>query len=195
MGPRHPIVLFDVMDTIVRDPAYDALAEVFGSVENARVAIVDRTAWAAFEKGEIDEQTYFVRAFGDRGKDAGPRLRDQIFAGYVYIAGMEELLVALRSRGVVMHILSNYPCWYRVLDGRLAVSRYLPWTFVSCLTGTRKPSPEAFTLVKDRLGCAFSDLLLVDDREENCRAARALGLLAVRFENAAILLSYLDPLV
>ena len=49
----------------------------------------------------------------------------------------------LRDAGVAMHTLSNYAPWYRQIEQRLGLSRYLPWTFVSCETGSRKPEPQA----------------------------------------------------
>lgn len=51
---------------------------------------------------------------------------------YVIIDGMEELLLGLRSAGYDMHIMSNYPMWYKLVEERCQLSRFLPWTFVSC---------------------------------------------------------------
>lgn len=52
--------------------------------------------------------------------------------GYRWIDGMEFLLLDLARQGVEMHIFSNYPSWYKRIEAKLAVTRFLPWTFVSC---------------------------------------------------------------
>jgi hypothetical protein len=51
---------------------------------------------------------------------------------YRYLDGMEELLQRLAAGGAHMHAFSNYPEWYRLIEGKLQLSRYLEWTFVSC---------------------------------------------------------------
>ncbi|GAB4818714.1 hypothetical protein N2152v2_005760 [Parachlorella kessleri] len=50
--------------------------------------------------------------------------------------------------------------------------------------GHRKPSPESFHCAVSHLQVPSSDLLLIDDRQQNVAAARAAGLQAIRFESA-----------
>lgn len=52
--------------------------------------------------------------------------------GYRWMEGVEELLLDLGRQGVEMHIITNYPVWYKRIEAKLAVSRFLPWSFVSC---------------------------------------------------------------
>ena len=52
--------------------------------------------------------------------------------GYRWIEGIEELLFTLRRQGVEMHIVTNYPLWYKRTEAKLGLSKYLPWSFVSC---------------------------------------------------------------
>jgi FMN phosphatase YigB (HAD superfamily) len=56
---------------------------------------------------------------------------------------------------------------------------------VSGRVGLRKPQPEIFRLVADRLGLATGACVLVDDIEVNVRAARATGMAAVLHTDAA----------
>ena len=51
---------------------------------------------------------------------------------YRYMDGMEALLQRLSAGGASMHAFSNYPSWWRMIEGKLELSRYLEWTFVSC---------------------------------------------------------------
>lgn len=51
---------------------------------------------------------------------------------YRYLDGMEALLQTLRAQRQTMHIMSNYPLWYREIERKLQLSQYLDWTFISC---------------------------------------------------------------
>ena len=52
-------------------------------------------------------------------------------ACYRYLDGMEPLLERLAAAGAEVHAFSNYPAWWQLVEGKLALSRYLRWTFVS----------------------------------------------------------------
>jgi putative hydrolase of the HAD superfamily len=55
----------------------------------------------------------------------------------------------------------------------------------SAFVGLRKPDHAIFELTLERLGgVAPERCVFVDDLDVNCEAARALGMAAVRFENA-----------
>jgi len=180
-----PVVLFDVMDTLVVEPFYREAPVFFGLTLEELLVQKHPTAWQDFEQGESDEATFLARFFRD-GRDfdrAG--FKRALTGNYRWVAGMEELLAELAGHVPGIHALSNYPEWYRIIEGRLRLSRFLSWSFVSCLTGVRKPDPRAFTGALGALGLAAGSLLLIDDREENCAVARAHGLGAIRFRGAA----------
>jgi FMN phosphatase YigB (HAD superfamily) len=81
-----------------------------------------------------------------------------------------------------MHAFSNYPVWYQLIEERLSLSRFLDWTFVSCITGLRKPDPAAYADVSSKLGVPPEQCVFVDDRASNCEAARRSGIRSVVFE-------------
>jgi len=62
-------------------------------------------------------------------------LKECMSKGYIYLEGVEELLQRLLSAGFTMHAFSNYPCWYTMIEDKLQLSNYMPWTFVSCHMG------------------------------------------------------------
>ena len=63
-----------------------------------------------------------------------------------------------------------------VIDEKLELSRYLDWRFVSCLTGKRKPDPEAYLGAARALGVPPAACVFVDDRARNVAAAEAVGM-------------------
>lgn len=175
------LILWDIMDTLVRDPFFTHVASFLGVSFDELLAKKHPTAWGEFELGKLDELELYRRFFRDGTPIDGPGLKRCMREAYEYIDGIEPLLAELEAHGVPMHALSNYPEWYRLIDERLALSRFVELSFVSCNTGVRKPSPEAFLGACRALGRSPSECLFVDDREVNCRAAEAVGMPSLRF--------------
>lgn len=184
MSSRRPVLLCDVMDTLVHEPFYREMPAHFGLSLAELVAQKHPSAWIEFELGRIDEREFLRRFFRDGRAFDHAALLAAVHGAYRWLPGMEALLGELVGAGFALHALSNYPVWYHALEARLGLARYLAWSFVSCDTGLRKPDPEAFRHAVRTLGCAPGDCLLIDDRPENCAAARALGLAAIEFRGA-----------
>lgn len=176
------VILWDLMDTLVRDPFFTHMAPFFGLPFQELLAQKHPTAWRDFELGAIDEAGLFRSFFRDGRAIDGAGLKQAMAEGYAWIEGIEPLLGELHALGVPMHLLSNYPPWYQLCDARLGVTRWVRPSFVSCHTGVRKPDAEAYLGPCRELRVAPADCLFVDDREPNVTAARALGLDALRFD-------------
>jgi HAD superfamily hydrolase (TIGR01509 family) len=181
---RHPILLFDVMNTLVHEPFYHEVPAFFGLSLRELMAVKHPTAWVEFELGRLTEGEFLASFFRDGRAFDGAELVRVMRAAYRWMPGMEELLRTLSARGYAIHALSNYPEWYRLIDERLRLSRFLDWSFVSCRTGVRKPDAAAYLDAAAMLAVEPGQCLFVDDREANCAAARAQGMPAVRFTGA-----------
>lgn len=179
MTAPRPILLFDVMDTLVREPFFTDVPAFFGMTLDELFEHKHPTSWVDFEHGRIDEERHFATFFRDGRPVDGDGLRAAIVDGYRWLDGMEALLAELRDAGYEIHALSNYPVWYRLLDDKLDLSRYLHWTFVSCRTGLRKPDPAAYLDAARHLDVEPGECLFVDDRRENIDAARGVGMPAI----------------
>lgn len=178
------VLLLDVMGTLVYEPFYREVPEFFGMSLKELIDAKHPTAWAEFERGEIDEVELEAKFFRDGRAYDHAGMRAKMEEAYELLAGMEALLTELKEARVEMHAFSNYPDWYLLIERKLKLSRFLKWTFVSCRIGHRKPAPEAYRAAIEGLGRAPSELLFVDDREENCAAARAQGIESIRFRDA-----------
>jgi FMN phosphatase YigB (HAD superfamily) len=183
-GGQPRALLLDVMSTLVHEPFVDELPSHFSMTLDQLKSSVSHRNWVAFELGEIDEDTFARRFFRDQRPLDYPRLIDVLRSSYRYLDGVEDLLVELRRTDVPMHALSNYPCWFRLIEDKLVLSRFLEWSFVSCCTGLRKPDPRSFSTAARALGLPPAACVFVDDREQNCAAARATGMDAVHFTDA-----------
>lgn len=172
------------MDTLVVDPFHD-LHTFFALPRAEFLAAKHPTTWLELERGALDEAALATRFFRDGRPVDVAALRAWMRARYRWVEGAPALLDDLRAAGVELHALTNYPTWYLLIEEALGVSRRVPWTFVSCRTGLRKPAPAAYRHAAATLGRAPGECLLVDDRPENVAGAEAAGLRALRFVDAA----------
>lgn len=170
------------MDTLVVDPFRHVMPAFFGMTLEQMLAEKHPTAWGRFERSERSETEFLASFFKDGREYDREGFRARVRASYRWIEGVEDLLARLRQRGADMHALSNYPEWYAWIEESLGLSRYLSWTFVSCRTRLRKPDPAAYELAARQLGREPEQVLFIDDRRQNCDAARAIGMTAIHFQ-------------
>lgn len=197
MSSPTPIFLFDVMDTIVKDPFYEHMPTFFNLTFKQLLEQKHPTAWIEFEKGLLEEEEFYRKFFKDGREVNGIALKEAMVAQYVYLAGMEEILKGLRDAGYEAHLMTNYPSWYRAIESKLRLSRYAKWTFTSCdgcMKGLRKPDKQSFLKVVDTLAVPPSQLVFVDDRIPNVEAAIQCGLQGILFKSSAQLKQDLEAL-
>lgn len=173
---ERPILLLDVMSTLVTEPWFEQVPAFFGMDLEALYEVKDQTAWIEFEKGLISEEEYCGRFFKDGRPIDIPAFKAMMQASYEWMDGVEPLLAELRDAGFRMYALSNYSPWYALIEEKLRLSRYLGWDFVSCKTGVRKPDPEAYLGPVQALDVAPDRCIFVDDRQKNVDAAVAIGM-------------------
>jgi HAD superfamily hydrolase (TIGR01509 family) len=168
------------MDTLVRDPFRDVMPAFFGLSLEEMLRQKHPNAWGRFERGELTEAQFLPSFFADGRSYDHAGFCQAIRDSYAWLDGMEPVLARLAERGLTMHALSNYPVWYRWIEERLCLSRYLSWSFLSCNMGIRKPERGIFERAAASLGLAPAECLLIDDRAANCDAAREVGMLALQ---------------
>jgi HAD superfamily hydrolase (TIGR01509 family) len=171
-----PVLLVDVMDTLVSEPFYGELPAFFGMTLEELIAAKEPRTWIDFELGLLDEEEFLGRYFLDRRRVDGVALRAHMRRSYRWLDGMEDLMAELHAAGHEMHALSNYPTWWELIEEVLQPSRFLEWSFVSCMTGVAKPDPEAFLGAARALGRSPGQCLFIDDRQVNVEAAEAVGM-------------------
>jgi len=179
------VLLLDVMGTLVYDPFMVEIPAFFDMSLQEVFEDKHPDAWIRFEHGEMSEGEMLANFFADGRAFDHAAFEKTVRGAYRYLDGIEALLTDLRALGVPMHTMSNYPSWYRWIEASLELSQYLPWTFVSCETGIRKPAPEAYENAARTLGVPPQQCVFVDDRRKNVDAARAVGMRGIVFEDAA----------
>nr|TKW00473.1 hypothetical protein SEVIR_8G111600v2 [Setaria viridis] len=145
------------------------------------------TAWSEFEKGLIDENELAKKFFSDGRSFDLEGLKECMVRAYEYIDGVEDILCCLKKNNYEIHAFTNYPVWYQLIEDKLKLSKYLSWTFCSCRTGKRKPSPDFYLQAVDHLNVDPASCIFIDDRMVNIEAALSVGMVGLQFKNAEAL--------
>jgi HAD superfamily hydrolase (TIGR01509 family) len=172
----RPILLLDVMSTLVTEPFEQDIPAFFGMSLAELLAQKHPTAWVEFEHGTLTEEEYAARFFADGRPLDLAGFKAMMRRSYELMEGTAELLEELKAAGYPMYTLSNYSPWWHLIEEKLQLSRWVEWRFVSCITGVRKPHPEAYLIAARELGVAPGECLFVDDRQKNVDAAIAVGM-------------------
>ena len=98
---------------------------------------------------------------------------------------MIALMASLRGEGYRMALLTNNVReWEQRWRALAPIDEIFEVVVDSAFVGMRKPDPEIYELTMARLGVTAPECLFVDDREDNCAGARAVGMRVVRYEDA-----------
>lgn len=184
------LFVFDLMDTVVRDPFFSVvLAKRKDSIDRFKTHY-NPQIWPQFEKGLISEDEFIHRFYFDLKAatedelDPPENLRDEILQHYYFIEGMECLLEELLANEEnTLTVLSNYPIWFETLRCELKLDRFFSAYAISYQTGYRKPDPAAYSALCDQFDNNFDEIIMIDDRKENCIAAISLGWRAIHFRS------------
>jgi len=142
------------------------------------------------ECGRITEAAFASSLQRALGEAAG---REVVLDGFAELLGdllpnepMIELMASLRDEGYRMALLTNNVReWEQHWRAMAPIDDIFAVVVDSAFVGMRKPDPEIYELCVARQGLAAEECLFVDDREDNCAGAVAVGMTAVRYRDAA----------
>jgi FMN hydrolase / 5-amino-6-(5-phospho-D-ribitylamino)uracil phosphatase len=177
------VLLLDLMDVLVHDPYREALRAGTGQDVLTAHRFSDREAWPLFEVAAIDEAEFARRFAAGAGHFDLAAFNRTRRAGYRWLPGMRELVVATRGR-LERHVASNYPVWIEQVRHDLGLDDLVEGVWASHHLGVRKPDTRFFARILAAIGADPADCLFVDDREVNVQAALAVGLRAHLFAGA-----------
>jgi putative hydrolase of the HAD superfamily len=141
----------------------------------------------SLERGEIAEAEFHRRIEANLDGFHLERFRDVYFEQLTPNRAMIDFMAELRARGLRMALCTNNvrewePLWRAKLP---EIDEVFEVVVDSAFVGTRKPERAIYDLTLERLGGVVArECVFVDDLEPNCRTARELGMLAVRFESS-----------
>ena len=162
----------------------DAMQAAFGSLRTSD----GRHPLHELECGRMTEADFVAvlrQALCDR---AG---REVQLAGFTELLGdllpnepMIELMASLRAEGYRMALLTNNVReWEHHWRAMAPIDEIFEVVVDSAFVGMRKPEPEIYELTRSLLGVAVEECLFIDDREDNCAGAVAVGMRVVHYRD------------
>jgi putative hydrolase of the HAD superfamily len=183
-------LLVDYGEVLSTPLAEDAIGDLAALAGQPRATFIDRY-WRlrpAYDLGQPPAE--YWSAVLDRDLGGSPRFVDRLTR--VDVRGwlrrnpltLRALLGHVHRTGAQLALLSNAPePLARAIDQH-PWSRHFDHRYYSCRLGAAKPDPRAFELVLSDLGERPDEVLFIDDRAENTRAARDLGMRTITFTSA-----------
>jgi putative hydrolase of the HAD superfamily len=189
-GAAYDAVLFD-FGGVLTTPVWDSFAAFCRTegLEPDRVKNLFRTDPEALEdlrKLEVGEMTEydFEQIFAKRLGIADPEgLIVSMFAGMQPEPSMVEAVREIRRGDLKTALVSN--SWSTDHYDRELLAELFDTSVISGEVGMHKPQPEIYRLATERLGVQPEACIFVDDLQENCEGAEAVGMTAVRHRSPA----------
>ena len=126
--------------------------------------------------GKITAEEFWRRA----GVDSA--LEDEYLALHRLSADLVEFLEEATAKGFEIWCLSNDVAeWSQKLRRKFDLEKYFRGFVISGDEGVRKPDAAIYQRLQDAAGCRANDIIFVDDRLRNIKAAAQLGMQCVLF--------------
>lgn len=181
-------VIFDY-GNVVSEPQGAEQIEGMATVLGLPREDFEKHYWAlrvAYDEAQFEPTEYWDQVARLAGRTVSPSQIDELndldarswMHPRMAISAWER---ALRQSGLRTALLSNMPV---TLRDALRDCPWLPdfhWRTLSCDVRIAKPAREIYLHCLSGLGLAPADVLFLDDREPNVRAAQDLGMYALQF--------------
>lgn len=186
-------IIFDCFNVLVADATKQALANmnVLDPEKRAEFSAVTH----AVDKGIISD----TEAIGTQSQLLGMSDNEFISLRNLGEVRNEELIAYIKTikgsykLAMVSNINSRERLDSRFLPGQL--DELFDAVIPSGEVGYIKPQPEIFMIAAERLGVRPEDCVFIDDIEDFCEGARAVGMQAIHFTSNAQALSELKALI
>lgn len=195
-------VIFDYGNTLVRFKE-DELARSYTDSEEDAAKIeqifFDRFYWSRLDEGTLSHEDWI--------EDAAKKLPEHLHALLPEIAnswyyrlpeidGMTELVRTLHEKGVKLYLLSNISNAFAERIHEFPLFSLFDGIVCSAVHKVTKPDEAIYQILINTYGITPDEAIFVDDREDNIRAANALGIHGWLFDGDAARLSrYLEDIL
>jgi len=201
-SPNISAVILDYGQVLARCPTaeeFGRMAEMF----NVSFELFYKL-WEAgrdpYDRGDLTAEEYWLKLAAQTNTSLDHRQIEHLREVEIEIwahpnPGMVDWASRLHAAGIKTGLLSNMP-WDLATHVRKNCKWMDNFTFktLSAEVGLIKPDPAIYEHTLHGLGISAPEALFVDDRDNNIRAARALGMRAIQFRSIAELKHDLEAL-
>ena len=192
-GRRFSAIILDYGEVLCLRPSSDALASMAGvfGIELDGFLPIYRASRNPYDRGDFTPQAYWT----EFARRAGVMLDTQTIENLRRLdmqmwsnvnQEMTEWLTRIHSSGFRTAILSNMQSDMAAhMRGNFDWLRHFDHHVFSCEVRSVKPDPFIYRHTLGLLNSPPSEVLFIDDREENIQAARAAGIGGIVFESVS----------
>lgn len=182
-------IIFDVGNVLVSFD-WQSYLESFHFPKEKREKIADvvfrSNVWNERDRGSLSEEEY-VQQMVDAAPEYEADIREVMRGSAACIDTMDyaEVWVKyLKEKGYHLYILSNYS-EQSLKDTRCKMPflKYMDGAVFSCDVKQIKPETDIYETLLSRYGLEPERSVFLDDREDNCAAAKRLGIKAIVFKD------------
>ena len=182
-------IIFDVGKVLVKFE-WEKYLDSFGFPKEKRdkiaKAVFESETWNERDRSSEDEQYYVDKMIKDAPEYADD-IRDVMRRSGETIERMdyaETWVRYLKDKGYHVYILSNYATYtLEKTEEELTFLKYVDGAVFSCQVKQIKPEPDIYQTLIKRYDLDPQKSVFLDDRKENCEAARKQGIHAIQFES------------
>ena len=185
-------VIFDYGNVLVDwNPAYLFLPYFNGDEDKCRFFtdnVCNREWFTRMDRGEsMDKCVSELQQQYPQYADAVAMFRDRWFEMCNgEIPGMLDLILDLKSKGVGVYGLTNWPAeTFTEARRRFKTLANIDKYVVSSSVKLAKPEPAIYQLLLSKYNLNPQDCVFIDDRKDNVNAAQALGMKGIVFLGSA----------
>ena len=183
-------IIFDVGKVLV-DFEWEKYLDSFDFPEEERNLMAQKVfksqTWNERDRGLFSEEEYveqFIKALPQYKEDVKKVLNG---SGKTISAKdyAETWTSYLKSKGYHLYILSNYSEYIlkQTKDTQMPFLKNMDGVIFSCEVQQIKPEPPIYKTLLSRFSLKPEESVFIDDRPENCEAARKLGIHTIEFHN------------
>jgi len=172
-------VILDMYGVIVKDTGdgfYEFVNRTFPKLDVSYMY----TEWDRANIGEIDSKELF-RRFGYT--DNFTRMEEEYLNSIEINEDFYEFASDIKKRCKLALISNDISNWSAFLRKKYDINKYFDVITVSGDLKIKKPSEKIFEYTLEKLGCAASECVYVDDRRSNLNTAKKLGMEPVLFNS------------
>ena len=182
-------IIFDVGKVLVKFE-WEKYLDSFGFPKEKRdkiaKAVFESETWNERDRSSEDEQYYVDKMIKDAPEYADD-IREVMRRSSETIERMdyaETWVRYLKDKGYHVYILSNYATYtLEKTEEELTFLKYVDGAVFSCQVKQIKPEPDIYQTLIKRYDLDPQKSVFLDDRKENCEAARKQGIHAIQFES------------
>lgn len=182
-------IIFDAGRVLVTDVPLEKIAEELSQQSSMSGAelhsyLYPNEHWTKLTLGQISEDEYWEHFLEASKVDIDKKaLKEKVRTALRPITDNVKLIPLLKDR-YQLAILSNHAKeWSQFMREEFDFFRYFQQIIFSCDVGLRKPDPEIYQLILEKLGSPPDECLFVDDKVRNTNGAEEMGIKTITLED------------